>query len=382
MVRFSPDGPKKRRDVNNRPLWSVLINSDTDRIMPAEWTPHSATLLNWPSNRETWPGERMSGVEKVFLQILETLLRYEPVVLLVHPDSRTHAEKRISTIGGLNKRLYMISHPVNDIWARDCGPIVVQRRLAGGESPYDFLFTDWEYNAWGGKYPPWDEDNQIPGLLAEQFGVPVEKTGLVLEGGSIETNGEGVFLTTESVLLNPNRNPGLGRDEIEQALGNHLGAKQIIWLEAGLEGDDTDGHIDDLSRFLNPSTIMTVVTENRMNPNYKTLRKNLERLQMARKADGTSFRIVTLPLPETRINGTTVDGSIHVPASYANFYIANGAVLLPLYDPKVDEQALELFQNYFPSHDIVGIPCADLIWGQGSIHCITQQLYGFNPDDK
>ena len=260
-------------------------------------------------------------------------------------------------------------YPINDVWARDCGPIFVK----DGNS---FMITNWEYNAWGEKYPPWDSDNTIPEFISELFGIKKVSTKMVLEGGSIDVNGVGDLLTTESVLLNPNRNPGMSKDEIEHNLKNYLGVENIIWLKSGLAGDDTDGHIDDLTRFLNEETVLTMVCEDENDINYKALQENLAILQSATLKNGGKLNIETLPLPKTKIEGTTVDGSEFVPASYANFYVANGCVLVPLYDERYDQQALDLFKKYFPDREIIGIDCADLVWGQGSIHCITQQLYG------
>jgi agmatine deiminase len=230
----------------------------------------------------------------------------------------------------------------------------------------------------GGKYPPFDDDNKLPAFFSEKFGIPRFETGLILEGGSIETNGEGTLLTTESVLLNKNRNPGHSKADIEKVLRDYLGMEKIIWLIDGLAGDDTDGHIDDLSRFLNPGTILTVLAEDPDDINYEALNKNYQILQKSADPDDNPFNIEVLPLPETRIGGTTADGSEYVPASYANFYIANGVVLVPLYDSRYDDQAIELFKRYFPDRDVAGIHCSDLVWGQGSIHCITQQLYGID----
>jgi agmatine deiminase len=260
-------------------------------------------------------------------------------------------------------------YPVNDVWARDCGPIFVRDKN-------EFIITDWEYNAWGEKYPPWDSDNNIPGFIAEIFGIKRISTNMVLEGGSIDVNGVGDLLATESVLLNPNRNPSLTKKEIEHHLSTYLGVENIIWLKSGLAGDDTDGHIDDLARFLNEDTVLTMVCEDENDINYKALQENLEILQSATLKNGGKLNIEILPLPKTKIEGTTVDGSEFVPASYANFYVGNGCVLVPLYDERYDQQALDLLKKYFPDREIIGIDCADLVWGQGSIHCITQQLYG------
>lgn len=344
--------------------------------MPAEWEKHSGTLLIWPSNKATWPGKRLSRVEVLFLTILDTIQRFEPVLLLVHPKASHRALVKIRERNIPLHSVRLLEMNVNDMWARDCGPISVRDRFNPSKS---WLFTDWEYNSWGRKYPPWDDDNRIPEKLAHLYSHPIESTGMVLEGGSIEANGQGVLLTTESVLLNPNRNPDLSKIEIEEHLYKYLGAEQVVWLKAGLVGDDTDGHVDDLSRFLNPTTILTTCSEDPVNPNYETLQRNLERLRQARNRNGETFTIEVLSLPEVKAEGGAVDGSIHLPASYANFYIVNGAVLLPLYDDRYDRQAIDLFRKYFPEREIIGIDCTDLIWGQGGIHCITQPLFGLNP---
>lgn len=347
--------------------------------MPAEWETHSATQLHWPSNRRTWPGERLLRVREVYLDFIGKLSLYEPVFLLLDPsESLDDLLSLLSSRKMRMDRIHIRQVPLNDVWARDCGPILIRKEQDGEPS---FALTDWGFNAWGGKYPPFESDNALPGRFAEWTEMPIFKPEIVLEGGSIETNGEGLFLTTEAVLLNKNRNPHLSRDQIADTLRNYLGAEKIIWLKDGLEGDDTDGHIDDLSRFLNRETILTMVCDDPNDVNYNALQENLEILQDATDQNGNPLNIVTLPLPSTRIEGTTADGSEHVPASYANFYIANGSLFLPLYDPETDQAALDLFSHYFPDRDIVGIPCNDLVWGQGSLHCITQQLYGIDPSN-
>lgn len=342
--------------------------------MPAEWEKHAATQLHWPANRDTWPGSHLEKVEAVYLEIIDVLHNYEPVVLLADLNTDLNlVEEKLIARGIRLSEIALQQVPLNDVWARDCGPIFIRKAKEGKEY---FALTDWEYNAWGGKYPPFDSDNRLPRWFSEKFGIRRFGTGLVLEGGSIDTNGEGVFLTTEAVLLNPNRNPGFTRAEAEQMLERYLGATRVIWLRNGLAGDDTDGHIDDLARFLNRDTILTMVTDDKESVNYETLMENLEILNSVRDRNGKPFKIVTLPLPDTSAKVPTVDGSSHVPASYANFYIANGVVLVPLYDRRYDAEALRLFEKLFPEREVRGIPCSDLVWGQGSIHCITQQLYG------
>lgn len=340
--------------------------------MPAEWNKHSGTLLIWPHNSETWPGKRLDAVEKVYRDIICTLLKYEPVVLLVANDeTRKRAISGLGSISMLRYPLEIHQVPVNDVWARDSGPIFIKNKKSE-----TYRLTNWEFNSWGGKYEPWDDDNRIPEYISSVFSIPAYSVGKVLEGGSIETNGDGLFLTTESVLLNPNRNPELSKAEIEQMLKRYLGAENVIWLRRGLKGDDTDGHIDDLTRFVNKNTVITALTEDQSNPNHDILYENLEILLHSTDLAGNPLHVITVPLPNTKIEDPTADGSDHVPSSYANFYIANGAVLVPLYDSRTDQQVLDLFSALFPDRDIEGITCNDLVWGQGSIHCITQQLYG------
>lgn len=338
--------------------------------MPGEWENHSATQLHWPSNRETWPGSRLERVEKVYLNIIAALSKFEPVILFIENEDvqkrviRLLDEHQIETTS-----ITMILYPINDVWARDCGPVFVIR----GD---DFVITDWEYNAWGEKYPPWGADNELPGFIADYYSIERIATEMVLEGGSIEVNGIGDLITTESVLLNSNRNPSLTKTDIEKKLRKYLGVENIIWLKSGLAGDDTDGHVDDLTRFLNNDTVLTMICEDEEDVNFDALQTNLEILRSAKLRNGKPINIEVLPLPKTKIKGTTVDGSEFVPASYANFYIANDCVLVPLYDQRYDQRALDLFEKYFPNREVIGIDCADLVWGQGSIHCITQQLYG------
>lgn len=342
--------------------------------MPPEWYPHAGTQLHWPTNRETWPGERLKRVERVYLDIIQALHQFEPIHLLV-PDEG-YRKKITSLLESRHidlEKIVFHFQPTNDVWARDCGPIFIQRDQNGEE---EFAITDWEYNAWGGKYPPFDDDNRLPAYFAEKYVLQRFEAGMVLEGGSIEVNGNGVLLTTESVLLNKNRNPNLSKKQIEKRLKDFLGVTHIIWLKRGLAGDDTDGHIDDLARFLDPGTILAMTVDDPADVNYRALQENMDILKQARDKKRNKFSIETISLPQTRIEGTTVDGSEHVPASYANFYIANGVVLVPTYDVMQDEEALQLFREYFPDREVIGIPCSDLVWGQGSIHCITQQLYG------
>ncbi|MEX2573717.1 MAG: agmatine deiminase family protein [Balneolaceae bacterium] len=340
---------------------------------PAEWHRHAATQLHWPSNRKTWPGDRLHRVETVFLDIIQVLHRYEPILLLAEPAAIRRAEKRLGELELDRGRIFLTEYPVNDVWARDCGPVFIFRKF---KNRLEYAVTDWEFNSWGGKYSPFGDDNRIPEFISRRYNLTRFRPGMVMEGGSVETNGEGVLITTESVLLNPNRNPGLHKSEVEQALRNYLGVDKIIWLKAGLAGDDTDGHVDDLCRFLDRNTVLTVLAENRDDVNFAVLQENHDLLKRAQDLLEEPLHIETLPLPDTRIEGKTADGSEFVPASYANFYIANGVVLMPFYDKRYDEQARNLLKQYFPDREVAGIPSSDLVWGQGGIHCVTQQLYG------
>jgi agmatine deiminase len=257
-------------------------------------------------------------------------------------------------------------HPIatNDAWCRDHGPIFLQR--ATGRP--DEAVVDWGYNAWGGKYPPYDLDDVIPTRVAEELGLPVFHPGIVLEGGSIDVNGQGTLLTTESCLLNRNRNPQLDRAAIEQYLRAYLGVSTILWLGEGIVGDDTDGHVDDLTRFVDPTTVVTVLEDNPADENYEPLQSNLERLNRMTDQAGRPLRVVTLPMPHP----LWYDGQ-RLPASYANFYIANGLVLLPTYDPGRDDEARSILQSLFPTREVIGMDCTDLVWGLGAFHCVTQQ---------
>jgi agmatine deiminase len=263
------------------------------------------------------------------------------------------------------KQVFFHHNPTNDAWCRDHGPIFVHRDQDGRRAE---VILDWGYNAWGDKYPPYDLDDVIPTRIGAEFGIPVLSPGMILEGGSIEVNGRGTLLTTEACLLNPNRNPSLSREEIEQRLRAFLGVTNILWLGDGIEGDDTDGHVDDLTRFVDPGTVVTVVEDDLADPNCAPLRDNLERLRSMKDQDGQPLRVVTLPMPAPMYQ----DGQ-RLPASYANFYIGNEVVLLPAYDPARDEIARGTLQELFPTRRVVPIDCTDLVWGLGACHCVTQQ---------
>jgi len=331
--------------------------------MPAEWSPQEALWLSWPHKRASWPG-RFRPVPAKFAEIVATISRLEKVRINAARDLHPRARKLCEKAGADMERVELYAHPTDDAWCRDHGPIFIKSDTTG-----EVALTDWDYNAWGDKYPPYRRDNQVPPRIAKALGKRRFVKRMVMEGGSIDVNGKGLLLTTESCLLNPNRNPGRSRIEIEQALRDFLGVHTIIWLGDGIEGDDTDGHIDDLSRFYRPDAIVTVVEPNRRDRNHRPLRENLEKLRTLRTPQGGAFEISELPMPA----GRYVDGQ-RLPASYANFLIINGAVLVPTFrQPKRDGEALEILASCFPGREVIGIDCLDLVWGLGTLHCISQQ---------
>ena len=326
--------------------------------LPAEWAPHRGTWLSWPHKEASWPG-KFAPVPGVFAEIVRHLVPGEAVHLNVGDESlEAHARETLRLAGVPPARVFFHHNPTNDSWCRDHGPIFLQRGEAGQREE---LVLDWGFNAWGGKYPPYDLDDSIPTRIAAEYGLPVVTPGMILEGGSIEVNGAGTLLTTEQCLLNPNRNPRLDRWQIEGFLRDFLGVRHILWLGDGIEGDD-------LTRFVDPGTVVTVVEEDPRDPNYAPLRDNLERLRDMRDQDGRPLRIIELPMPPAMY-----EQGQRLPASYANFYIANGVVLLPGYDPDRDERARAVLEPLFPTRRIVVIDCTNLVWGLGAIHCVTQQ---------
>ncbi len=329
--------------------------------MPAEWEPHAATWLSWPRREGISFPDSFDRVLPALRAMVEALIESEQVCINI--CNGAHEAEARAVLDGLSmERITFYRIPTNEPWCRDHGPIFLTRnadpRLA---------IVDWDYNAWGGKYPPCDLDEVVPTRAAQFLDVPVFHPRMILEGGSIDVNGAGVLLTTESCLLNPNRNPSLGRAEIEQRLRDYFGIREILWLAEGIEGDDTDGHIDDLARFVSEHTVVTVVEKNREDENYRPLQENLARLSEM-KIDERQIEIITLPMPKEIVR----EGQ-RLPASYANFYIANTCVLLPTFADSADETALSILQRLFPDRRVIGIDCRELIWGLGTFHCLTQQ---------
>jgi agmatine deiminase len=333
--------------------------------MPAEWAPHRGTWLSWPHRESSWPG-RFEPVPRAFAEIVRHLAPREEVHLNVADREMEEAARAVLARSGIPPtNVYWHHHPTNDAWCRDHGPIFVETERAGRPRQ---IILDWGYNAWGNKYPPFDADDEIPTAIGRELGIPVIAPGMILEGGSVDVNGRGTLLTTEACLLNPNRNPALGKPEIERHLRDYLGVTNVLWLGDGIEGDDTDGHVDDLTRFVDETTVVTVVEDDPADPNHRPLAENLARLRAMTDQDGRPLDIVTLPMPHPMYQ----DGQ-RLPASYANFYVANGVVLLPAYDPARDDAARATLQGCFPDRTVIPIDCRDLVWGLGAVHCLTQQ---------
>jgi len=332
--------------------------------MPAEWEPHAATWLSWPRREGiSFPGS-FDRVLPSLRAMVEALVESENVCINVCNGAH-EAEARQVLRGLSTERITFHRIPTNEPWCRDHGPVFLTRK----KEPR-LAIVDWDYNAWGNKYPPFNLDEVVPTRVAKVVDAPVFYPRMILEGGAIDVNGNGALLTTESCLLNPSRNSNLNRDEIEQRLRDYLGVREILWLGKGIEGDDTDGHIDDLARFVSGRTIVTVVEENCDDKNYEPLRENLARLRKMKigPPEAGKIDIVTLPMPNKILRE-----NLRLPASYANFYIANSCVLLPTFADANDEIALSILQKLFPSRRVIGIDCRELIWGLGTFHCLTQQ---------
>ncbi len=334
--------------------------------MPAEWEPHVGTWFTFPRPEGiSFPG-KFDTVPPVYAALFRELLKTEEIHLNVwDPEREEWIREQLGLHGVPAGPVHYHHFPAYEPWCRDHGPIFVVRDRHGRR---ERAVVDWGYNAWGGKYPPFDLDDAIPQHVARLRRLPLFSPGIVMEGGSLEVNGRGTVLTTEACLLNPNRNPNLTRADLEHYLAEYLGTPNVLWLGDGIVGDDTDGHVDDLARFVNPTTVVTIVEEDPLDANYEILRDNRDRLRRMKDQDGQALRVVELPCP-----GLIEHEGQRLPASYANFYIANGLVLLPTYRHANDRKAVEILQREFPDRRVVGIDSTELIWGLGSFHCISQQ---------
>ena len=331
--------------------------------MPAEWEPQAAVWLSWPHRRKTWPGQ-FRPIPAVFAEIVARISRFEDVRINCAANLQPRARRLCVRAGADPGRVTFYDHPTNDAWCRDHGPIFVRNDRTG-----EVALTDWIYNAWGGKYPPFDLDDAIPARIARALRLRRFARDMILEGGSIDVNGRGLLLTSEQCLLNPNRNPHLTRAQIEQQLRAGLGVASVLWLGEGIVGDDTDGHIDDMARFFKPDGIVACVEPDRRDANHRPLTANFGRLRGFRTPAGGRFDLVELPMPAPM----SFRGK-RVPASYANFLVLNGAVLVPTFrQSRRDAAACAILGDCFPGREIVPVDCYHLIWGLGTLHCISQQ---------
>lgn len=330
---------------------------------PAEFEPHEATWLSWPHKEESWPG-KIATIYAPYAKFIKAVSENEKVRINVNDEEmKLFAESVLAHENVNMQQIEFFFHPTNDAWCRDHGPAFVIN-----PDKKEKAIVDWGYNAWGNKYPPYNLDDVIPTLIAKQLNLPVFYPNIIMEGGSVEFNGKGTLLTSKFCLLNPNRNPQLNQQQIENYLREYYGVEQILWVDEGIEGDDTDGHIDDTVRFVNEDTVIAVVEENKDDENYAPLQKNLQQLSTMRLLNDKQLNIIELPMPDEIIYETQ-----RLPASYANFYIANNIVVVPIFNCDKDAKALQIIQQCFPSRKVIGINSVDIIWGLGSFHCLSQQ---------
>ena len=333
-------------------------------FFPAEWYKHKATWLSWPHKEASWPG-KLDSIYPQYAQFIKLISEGEEVRINVgNAGMETSARGYIEKTGADMSKIFFHHFPTNDAWCRDHGPAF----LINPKADIKKIIVDWGYNAWGGKYPPFDLDDVIPTKIAEMYNIPVHHPGIVMEGGSVEFNGRGTLLTSTSCLLNSNRNPSKSREQIEEYLEQYYGVENILWLGEGIVGDDTDGHIDDITRFVNEETVVSVVEHNKADDNYFLLKDNLKELHKMRLENGKQLNVVELPMPSPVIYDDQ-----RLPASYANFYISNNHVIVPTFNDKNDDVALETLQQLFTDRKVTGLNSTDIIWGLGSFHCLSQQ---------
>jgi agmatine deiminase len=331
--------------------------------MPAEWARHTATWLAWPYDPITFP-QRVAKVEQVYCQLIDCLSAGEKVKILVRDKAaQTQVVKLLTDNGSNLNRVSFYQADYADVWIRDYGPTFLTH-----SDPKLKAWSKWRYNAYGNKFPELLKDDLVFNNLGGQVNGTKFAADLIMEGGAIEVNGQGLALTTEECLLNPNRNPNLSKGQIEELLKNYLGLTKVIWLKQGIHNDHTDGHIDELARFVNERTVLLAWTDDADNPNYQLVHENYEILQSETDLNGEKLTVVKLPLPQVSYD----DGQL-APASYTNFYIANDLVLTVQFSQAEDRQANEIIGRYFPNRKIISLPADDLIYGGGTLHCITQQ---------
>jgi len=331
---------------------------------PAEWHPHKATWLTFPHNDASWQGDRLSKMRPQYLAFIKAISHGEKVGIIANDEAlKSFITEELQRTGVDLAQIEFVVKPTNDAWCRDHGPAFLIN-----EASKEKMIVDWGHNAWGGKYPPFDDDNRTPQAIAEYLKLSVASPGIIMEGGSVEFNGAGTILTSKSCLLNPNRNPHLNQSQIEQYLFDYYGAEQVLWVEDGIVGDDTDGHIDDTTRFVNEDTVVACVEHDINDENYQVLQTNLKMLKSIRLLNGKPLNIIELPMPKAVI----ID-NFRTPGSYANFLICNAGVIVPVFNNPNDAIALDILGQAFPSRKIIPLKATEIIWGQGSFHCLSQQ---------
>jgi agmatine deiminase len=331
---------------------------------PAEWLPHAATWLSWPHTEASWPHERQERMFPAYIDFIKAISKGEQVCINAHNETVIQAAKmRLLLADADMSRITLLPNPTNDSWCRDHGPAFLVN-----STTQERMIVNWEYNAWGNKYPPYERDGLIPVEIAHYRKLPYVNPGIVMEGGSVEFNGAGTVLTSRACLLNQNRNSTLTQAQIEQYLCDYYGVQQVLWVEDGIVGDDTDGHIDDTVRFVNADTVLAAIENDKHDANYAPLQEIHHELRQMRLLNGKQLNIVELPMPDP-----VVSDGIRLPASYANFYIANAAVIVPTFRCDKDQQALDIISQCYPDRPVVGIDSTEIVWGLGSFHCLSQQ---------
>ena len=343
-----------------------MVSTPKERgfFFPAEWHPHEATWITFPHNDHSWQGDKLSQMYPEYFALIKAISQGEKVKINVnHEALKNFILEELPKYDIDPQQIELFIRPTNDAWCRDHGPAFLIKNDSS-----ERLIVDWGYNAWGGKYPPFDADNQIPQAIAQDVALAFQSPGIIMEGGSVEFNGKGTVLTSRSCLLNPNRNPHLNQEQIENYLKDYYGVDQVLWVSDGIVGDDTDGHIDDTVRFVNENTVITMVEPNVEDENHAVLAQNLSELKEMRLLDGSPLNIIEIPMPEA-----VVIDEFRAPGSYANFYICNAAVIVPIFDCPQDALALDLLSQLFTDRPVIGLSAREIIWGQGSFHCLTQQ---------
>lgn len=341
-----------------------IIPKDMGFTFPAEWEYHDGVWLSWIHNSTSFLG-RIDKVLSEYCEFIKELVKSEFVRINITNELMKNFAQKLLLQHKVNlEKIKFYYHPTNDTWCRDYGPAFLVNSDRSKK-----IIIDWNYNSWGNKYYPFDLDNSIPKLIAKELNIPIISTNIVMEGGSVEFNGKGTILTSQSCLLNSNRNPNLNQFQIEEALCNYYGQNQVLWISNGvIIGDDTNGHIDNVVRFINHNTVIAGIEENYYDENYSILQRNIKELKQLRLLNGDYLNIIEIPMPKS-----VIFKNQRLPASYINFYIANHAIIVPIFQNKNDDKALQIIQSCFSDRKVVGLNALEIICGLGNFHCLSQQ---------